>query len=297
MRKLYFICSLFILFINNAAAQQEILWLTDDRTDAKIKYFVNPIPSSTAEDTVGLLMRALPAYNLKLEFAQGPRITRLLKKLPNVCAPNKIKTPQRLQDALFSLPINLFLNLHLYYKKHHDFQHPPTEALDKNNHLISLEKLFSANHEHYLGIDKGRSFGLHLDKQIKNIDSHNLVIRSGGKRSLSLIQMLAKNRIDYLIDYPTTIKEGLVSLSEKVELESVEISGSPDYIIGYVACSKGPLGEAVIADINSALRKLHQTDEFYQAHARYIDDTDLSSFNRAYKQVFQKNSATNSATK
>ena len=288
--RIYLFLPLFLtLFSEVVVAQQEILWLTDDNTDEKIKYFNNPIPSSTAEDTVGLLMRALPEYNLTMQFAQKPRMDRLLRKLPNVCVANRIKTPQRLKEQLFSLPINIYLNLHLYFKKYDGFQTLPAKILDKNNHLISLDKLFIANHKHLLGVDKARSFGFHLDKQIEKIDPHNLVVRSGGKSSHSLIHMLFKNRIDYLIDYPSEIKEALANFPEELNLGSVEIAASPDYIVGYVSCSKSELGIKIINDINMALIKIYKTKEFYQAHARYITKIDLPFFNRAFKKVFQHN--------
>jgi len=67
----------------------------------------------------------------------------------------------------------------------------------------------------------------------------------------------------------------------------VKIAGSPNYIIGYVACSKGAIGEQTIKDVNTALQKLYRSVDFYQAHTRYLDKRDIADFNRAYRETFQ----------
>ena len=99
--------------------------------------------------------------------------------------------------------------------------------------------------------------------------------------------MLLKNRIDYTIEYPVNVKRVLERTATDITLESLEIAGSPSYIVGYVACNKGPFGQKVIADINIALQKLYQSYSFYQAHIRYINEIDVSGFNRAYQTIFQ----------
>ena len=72
---------------------------------------------STLTYITRLLMKSLPQYQFSTEFAESLSITRLLKKLLNSCAPNWIKTPERQKDNLYSLPLNIYLGLRLYYKK------------------------------------------------------------------------------------------------------------------------------------------------------------------------------------
>jgi uncharacterized protein (TIGR02285 family) len=99
--------------------------------------------------------------------------------------------------------------------------------------------------------------------------------------------MLFKNRVDYVIDYPAEIKVALDRYNEKIKLDSIKISNSSGYIVGYIACSKSDFGQQVIKDINRELRKLYKTPAFYQAHVRYLDQADMAEFNLAYEQVFQ----------
>ncbi len=275
-----------IIASKTTPANNEIHWFTDDRQDNKILLKPSSVSISTSTDTVRLLMEALPNYHFDIQFAQNPSISRLLKKLPASCAPNRLKTPKRLKDNLYSLPLNIYLGLHLYYKITADFKGPPEHVIDENNHLISLNSLFTGKKNYTLGIDEGRSFGEFLDEQIANLDYHNLVVRTGGKRSKSLAHMLLKGRVDYLIDYPTEINKVIESSPSKVNLGSIKIYGNPDFVVGYVACNKSKFGEEVIKNINKALKNLYLTPQFYHAHTRYLDKADIDSFNKIYQQVY-----------
>ena len=284
--------SCLIIAGKTTSASDKIHWFTDDRQDRKILLQPSSEPISTPTDTVRLLMEALPNHHFDIQFAQNPSISRLLKKLPTSCAPNRLKTPKRLKDNLYSLPLNIYLGLHLYYNITADFKGPPKHVIDENNHLISLDSLFVGKKSYTLGIDEGRSFGEFLDEQIANLDYHNLVIRAGGKRSTSLVHMLIKGRVDYIIDYPTEINKVIKNYPNTVKLGSLEVYGNPDFVVGYVACNKSKFGEEVIKNINKALKKLYLTPEFYHAHTRYLDEADIDSFNKIYQQVYNVSTTT-----
>jgi uncharacterized protein (TIGR02285 family) len=269
-----------------AKEQAEIYWLTDDVYDAEKLFRPTSEKLSVGDDTVRLLMAGLPQYSFKHKFAHSPSIDRLLNRIPNSCAPNRLKTPDRLEKYLYSLPVNLYLDLHLYYKKNDIVPTILPSMLNKQGQLINLSSLFKHNHDFLLGVDEGRSFGLLLDTQIENLDEHNLVIRGGGRRSVSIAKMLFRDRINYVIDYPTSIKETLNAFPNDIKLASLEIAGMPDYITGHIACSNNEFGKKVIADINKVLSKLYKTTDFYQAHSNYIDQSNLAEFEKAYEKEF-----------
>ena len=279
--------SLYCIFLGSISLANEIHWFSDDVQD-NVK-LTTPItqPISISVDTTRLLMNALEHYQFNIEFAQIPSISLLLKKLPNSCAPNRLKTTKRLAENLYSLPLNLYLDLHIYYKKESGHPALPQAAINEKNQLVSLASLFTGKNAYTLGVDNGRSFGDFLDKQIAALDSHNLIIRKGGQRSTSLANMLIKNRIDFVLDYPISMKNALKNHPESVELTSLEVAGNQQYIVGYVACNKGDIGKKVIEDINAALRKLYHQYSFYQAHIRYLDKADIADFNRAYNVIYK----------
>jgi uncharacterized protein (TIGR02285 family) len=286
--------SIFIIFLmffcgytTHLNAQQNIHWFTDSvRTSSQITQDVN-VPLSITADTTRLLMNALPQYKFDIESAQRPSVARLLNKLPNSCAPNRVKTPERLKENIYSLPLNIALGLRLYLKQPSQSDEVSSATYKDVQQSISLASLFTGKSTYILGIEKGRSYGEFLDSQIKALEKPNLVIRRGGEATDSLVKMLLKDRIDYMIEYPVAINETLNNIKSGVRLNSLRITSSPDYILGYIACHKGTLGQTIIEDINIELQKLYSSYSFYQAHARYLDKADLANFNRTYQAIFK----------
>jgi uncharacterized protein (TIGR02285 family) len=286
--------SIFIIFLilfcgytTNIEAQQNIHWFTDSvRTSNSIAQKAN-VPLSITADTTRLLMSALPQYKFDIEFAQSPSIARLLNKLPNSCAPNRVKTPERLKNNIYSLPLNIALGLRLYLKQLPKSNNVSKGTFDDEQQSISLASLFTGKSTYTLGIEKGRSYGVFLDNQIVALDKHNLVIRSGEEATSSLVKMLLKDRIEYMIEYPIGINETLNNIASEIRLNSLRITGSPDYILGYIACHKGTIGKKIIDDINVELQKLYRSYSFYLAHIRHLDKADLEDFNQAYQVIFK----------
>ena len=62
--------------------------------------------------------------------------------------------------------------------------------------------------------------------------------------------------------------------------------GSPSFIVGRIACTKTADSQRFIQLVNAALRQLYHSNEFYQAHTRYLDTADLPLFDRYFRQVF-----------
>jgi len=268
-------------------AENTVHWLNDSVRDSAQQTQATNIHISTLADTSQLLIESLPQYQFKTKFVQSQSIARLLRKLPNSCAPNRIKTPSRLKDNIYSLPLNIYLSLKLYYKKQAKTKMLPQNYLDDNKHLKSLAILFTGKSTYTLGVNEGRSFGVFLDAQIAALDDHNLVIRAGIESTTSLVKMLLKDRIDYTIEYPVNVHKVLKETNPDIALESIKIAGSPNYIVGHVACSKGAVGEQIIREINTALQSLYRNIDFYQAHIRYLDKSDIAEFNQAYRETFK----------
>ncbi len=295
MRNIFIFFSLCYLFSAQASshAKSTILWLSNAKTDPSQLIDYSSNASTTIRNTSDLLIASLPQYHFDIEFYRNATISQLLKKLPNSCAPNRIKTPERLKNSIYSIPLSVTLDFRLYYRGDVTADFIPKNALNKENKLISLAALFKAKPKHTLAIDNGRSLGQFLDKQVAKLSADNLVIRNSVESTTSLIKMLLKNRIDYIIDYPTAVNAVVNKLPTATALKSLEIVNSPGYIIGYVACSKGRTGQKTITDINLSLRKLYLSADFYHVHTRYLESTDIANFNQVYQKVFKVNIPTN----
>jgi uncharacterized protein (TIGR02285 family) len=271
----------------NGHESKKIDWLSNDEPEESQHKSSSNKVSTTVKDTTKLLMSSLTQYDFNIGYYQNASISRLLKKLPNSCAPNRIRTPERLKTSIYSSPLNISLDFRLYYRADVKPDFIASNIINKENKLISLAALFNANPNHTLAIDNGRSLGQFLDQQIQQLSERNLVIRNSDESTTSLIKMLLKNRIDYIIDYPTSVHAVLNKLAIKTSLNSLKIANSPGYILGYVACHKGDIGQKAIKDVNKALQKLYRNVNFYQAHTRYLASRDIADFNQIYQAVFK----------
>ncbi len=264
-----------------------ILWLTDDSRDQK-NYSENNLVS-IGTDTTNLLLYALNNYQIDFQLAPISRIDLLLKSQGAICVGNRVRTKDRAQDNIFSLPLNVYPGLRLYYADKN--AEVPQRALNQSFEVISLAELFKQRPDKVLGISKGRSFGHYLDDQIKGIAKENIMLRAGNGRYQALIQMLLKNRIDYIIDFPTEVQRKLTEFSQsidvKVDLKSVAIANSPKFISGRVACTDSVVGRKFIKEVDDVLIQLYQKSIYYQAHARYINKNDLPAFKLSFDKYFQ----------
>lgn len=275
--------------VSGTEIKTEILWLTDDKEDEKNYFEDNQVSIGT--DTINLVLKALKGYQLTFQLVSIPRINLLLKSTDNICVANRVKTKERALSNIFSLPLNIYPGLRLYYMdKYSDI---PRSLFNQNDELNSLSELFNKRSGKVIGFSKGRSFGMYLDKQISQIPNVNIFLRAGIGRYEALMQMLLKKRIDYLIDFPTEVKQQMdlvvlnPDINSSANITSVAIANSPQFIFGRIACTKTVVGEAFINEVNKILLTLYKTPDFYQAHARYINKNDLKAFKLLFQQEFE----------
>lgn len=240
--------------------------------------------SSITVDTNLLLMQALNQYKIKPLFIPPARAEVMLAQDPNFCMTNRLKTPQRQSKYRFSTPINLYVGHRLYWTGN---ERLPADLINREGQLVSLPALFERFPRRKIIMLKSRSFGKLLDKQIKVLQQRNLVVRPGMDDDASTVSMLLKGRVDYLLEYPIDVKRVLGNRTN-TELTSIAIAASTPFVVGHIMCSDTETGRNIVKDINTALRRLYATEDFYYAHTRYLDRADIPDFDRYYYQVLQQ---------
>lgn len=133
------------------------------------------------------------------------------------------------------VPLNLFLGLRLYSLGHAN--KAPEKLLNDKQQLNSLMNLFKLLPNKVLGIGQGRSYGDLLDGQINQIDRKIVHVRPGKDPSV-LIKMLSRRRVDFLIEYPIDMNKEMRKTKQPFELSSVEVLGTPSFLVGRIACTK-----------------------------------------------------------
>ena len=262
-----------------ASERQEIIWLSDDEN--YVKNFRQTTADNIDSDTNNLLLAKLKQFDIRLQYTPLGRIEKLMTSGENYCIANRLKNSARVKENIFSLPLNLFVGLRLY-----STQSVAPTLMSSTGELNSLHDLFLTQPENLLLVSRGRSYGDILDQQIADITEKNLYMLSGQSYVKAAFEMLAHNRVDYIIEYPAEVTIMLRKYPRELNLNSVSINGSKNYVIGYLACNKSALGQKFIDYVNSQLKDLYQSEAFYQAHVRHLTPADIPVFTRYFNQEF-----------
>lgn len=264
--------------------KEKIIWLVEDKVENIDLLSKNSAETSTASYIENVIIQQLTQYKIKVERVTASRMNRVLKNQGNACVANRAITKERHQYSLFSDPQAFYLTHKLYR-----FNQPsplPSHLFDTNGEIIDLPSIFKALPEKTLGIPKDVSFGNFLDKQIKQIKPANIYYRGGSQRVVALESMLLKSRVDFVLALPVDITP---SEAEKTLIEQYTIAGAPPYLIAHFNCSKGPLGQRIIKDINKILAKFYQTQDYYLAHEKWFSDKQLKGLQKFLAENFSKN--------
>lgn len=241
-------------------------------------------PHTIASSTNQVLLKALGPYSIEFQAASMTRIDRILNTQANSCAINRVKTPARERNSLFSKPINMYLGLKLFFLSE---QLPlMSKTLNQQGQLISLNQLFDVMPEKVIGVDKDRAHGSVLDSQLATIKRKNFTAFGGTIDFLHMMELLAQHRVDFILGYPSELHGVLKQYGKPLEISSLSIAGVAPYTVGFIECAQSATGRRFIDDINRALDKLHPSAEFKQAHTRYLSEQDLLLFERYFQQVF-----------
>ena len=270
-------------FIPSLVCSQEIVWYTDDKADLHDLFNDKPIAIST--DTANLVLKQLPQYKIKFQYAPIPRISSQLTKVENACVANRIKTKERMKENLYSLPLNFYPSYRLYYLKSNIAI--PQGLLNEHKQLSSLTELFKILPDAVMAIEKGRSFGPVLDKIIPTIPEKNVFVRSGNEGYSAISNLLFIKRVDFVIAFPTSMNVRIKKANIEHDMLSVEMANIDNYIVGHIACNHSEIGKQFIKDVDEILKRLYDSPAYISAHLRYLNRVDHQAFNN-YFELFKK---------
>jgi uncharacterized protein (TIGR02285 family) len=257
--------------IHEQVSKKKIIWLVEDKVENRDLLTKTSAETSTASYIENLIIQQLSQYNVKIERVTASRMNRVLKTNDNACVANRASTPERRQYSLFSDPQSFYLTHKLYrFNPKLDL---PSQLLNAEGEIKDLADVFKILPAKTMGLAQDVSFGTFLDQQIQKIKPENIYYRGGNKRVVALSSMLYKSRVDFVLALPVDITP---NKAQQQLIEQYTIAGAPPYLIAHFNCSKGPLGQAVINDINKILAKVYQTKDYYQAHKKWFSGKQLA---------------------
>ncbi len=167
----------------------------------------------------------------------------LLQRSDNVCLYNKVLTNKRKSYALFSkFPITVFSDNQLILNR-----------MSVLPEAVSLKEVVIDAKLH-IGYVEGRSYGGTIDRQIEKYKAQMVAI-SGDYGTERLREILSKNKIDGIIEYPQALKVNFKDDVSLTQFSVHQILPSNGYINGYIACSNSPTGKKAIEVFNKAIMK------------------------------------------
>jgi uncharacterized protein (TIGR02285 family) len=267
-------------FINNGPlyADESIRWAVLDFppfhiVDGEFK------GKGIADGVMWLLQENLKEYKHDIFQGNAKRVLFEMQRGENVCNATMIKNPKREALFIFSLPSII---------------HPANRIIIKqenfkkfgNKKELQLRTLLS-NTQIKCGIHKGRSYGPQIDEILKeSMNNSNIYAGSTSNLSYSCLQMLARGRIDFFIDFISNVNYLQRIHDIQGKFISIGIKEAPQYVLSHVACSKGETGYQIISKVNKILGEQRVQKKYQKILESWLDKNSINLIQHNYQRNF-----------
>lgn len=226
-----------------------------------------------------LLTEALPQYSHDISVVPTPRLLHALEDGPNVCNPSMKITPERQEYIVFSRYPSIIApsnGITIRADERARFGEPP----------VSLEALMNKP-ELILGIEFGRAYGPGIDEVLaRHSTSGSVYERYSSPAYSGLIQMLRRERVDYVLGFPMEFSYVGETQQLNDDIAFLPLEEPRDYAFSYIGCSRTDTGRELIASIDEALAEIRGTDAYREAIERWLPEIVHESFRRQYREDF-----------
>ncbi|MDP4023286.1 hypothetical protein Q8W71_11665 [Methylobacterium sp. NEAU 140] len=210
-----------------------------------------------------------PAPTLRAPF---PRVVASLKEGAEICFIGGVRTPEREDFAVFSLPVAMFYPLRIVVPA---AQRGAFEARAP----LSLAALLA---------DPGLRTSLLKDRSLGGpIDA---LLRAAPQRVHSefgeAFRMLVAERLDYLIEYATIAGYEARSLGSGTAVAALPFAEAPPPVFGRVMCPKTAWGRRLVARIDAVLRVERGTPAYRRIVEAWAEAGDLAAVRTVYDRAF-----------
>lgn len=196
------------------------------------------------------LLPRLPQFTHVKELSATERQTMLMKAGAPVCSLSMLKTPEREEFMLFSkqpfarqLPIRLLAMGAVA----DEIKKAPPQGDE-----VNLERLLALGRFH-IGVIPKRRFGAAIDDVLARTRlSHRGVVMDFAEQGLlaGLLKLMTKNRFEVTLGYTVEVEQLKQENAQLAAVAYFPIEEAHELVPTYVSCSKGVLGEKLIAAID-----------------------------------------------
>jgi uncharacterized protein (TIGR02285 family) len=245
-----------------AAAEPEagtIRWLVQDLpphfsyATGKPPQRVQDLGNGEIDGFLRLLIAHLPQYRHEFVEASFPRFEALARQGQAICSPLHVRTPERLNWLYFT-----HLHPPTFSRQIHVVVHRDQLArFEQQGQVLQLSELLKR--EDLVGLlPRDRSFGPKIDALLQAQGAQAPKRLVAGRSSLQLLAMLRAKRMDYTLEYPSTVDEFLRQTDSPQGLVKLPLAEGRSTAVATMACTRSPEGRRQIEAIDLAVRKLAQ---------------------------------------
>lgn len=285
MEKLFFLALLMaplsypVTSLANSAFDTALELHSDDQSlSSNINSSVSNVSASV--DTVRLLMdsMALQSTVLNVPFT---RSLKYIEQQQAVCIVNRIRTPERDEKYLFSLPINFFQTQRLYQLA----ENPPINPvfLDEQGAVKSIHAVINALPDSTILLPANYSFGHRVDTDLAQVNSHQVIPIANDDYYLSFMRIFTGKRIDFAIIFPVALYRHFGE-NLPVPIRKYTIANNPEYVTGHFLCGDTPKTRSFLREVNSNIKKLYSKPEYIRAHTAYLPSHSADEISRVISQ-------------
>ena len=235
-----------------------------------------------ADEIVKVLTSKMPGYRFVSASSNLARFQEDLKAGKPYANPAILKTPEREQYMVFTVPVYLTPpnGITILKTRLKDFSADGKPLL-----LADLLKKEGIK----IGIAKGRKYGKQIDDLLKAHEGKpQIEVRAGGDAYEGLFHMLLKGRIDCVLGFPHEAVFFEKEFNKSSLVSTIGLKENPDYLLSRVALPKTPWGEQVRNDMNAVLNKERATDAWRGIVERWLEPAQIPEYRKKYDEIFLK---------
>lgn len=199
-----------------------------------------------------LLIAQMPQYRHEFVDAGFPRFEAMARQGQTLCSVMHLRTPERTGWLYFTQlhPTLFSRQLHVIVRRDKATQ------FEAGGQLLQLGELLQRSELQGL-LPRDRSFGPRIDALLKAA-AFNAPQTVVATRSQQLLAMLRAGRMDYTLEYPSTVDEYLRHAEPGPELVKLPLAEGRSTLVATAACTRNAEGRKFIEAIDLAVRKLAQ---------------------------------------
>lgn len=193
----------------------------------------------------------IEAVNLNRAFAE-------LQSRTGSCVVGVRKTPQRMQDFLFSQPYIIAPDIRLLVKADSVWARRLQRLQDPTG-LLSLQQILSLKSPPVLVTEEGRAYGHAIDALLSEHKRHHAMYLKTTKVSRfgETLPMLSKGFVDVALEYPVVVPPEAGGT-----LQSFRLKEADPFALAYFACKRDAATAEFLQQLNNAILAFRNKPEF-----------------------------------